>query len=53
MELKRTELLKAMNWLDDPKRTNEEIEKWYPKYKQMFDEMTVLEREIRREGTKR
>ena len=47
MELKRKQLLQAMGWLDDPKRTKEEIEKWFPKYKQLFGEMTGLEREER------
>ena len=52
MELKRKQLLQAMEWLDDPNRTKGEIEKWFPKYKQLFDEMTGLERGQRREANK-
>jgi|GEM_PF-3221643 len=37
----------AMIWLDDPKRTKEEVDKWYPRYKVMFDIATQLERTIR------
>jgi len=40
-------LLKAMEWIDDPTRTKEEVNKWYPRYKIMFDEITRIERIIR------
>jgi len=29
---------KAIEWLDDPIRTNEEVEKWLSIYEKMFDE---------------
>jgi len=38
---------KAMIWLDDPKRTKEEVDKWYPKYIEMFNEITRIERIMR------
>ena len=41
---------KGMEWIDSPERTQGEIDKWFPKYKQLFDEMTGLEREKRREA---
>jgi len=43
-------LLKAMQVLDSPERTPGEIQAWYPKYKQMFDEFTRLERKLEREN---
>ena len=33
-------------WLDSPGRTNEEIDKWLPKYIALFDEWKALERMI-------
>ena len=41
-------LLKAMAWIDSPDRTKEEVDRWYPRYKIMFDEITKLERIMRR-----
>jgi hypothetical protein len=41
----------AMKWMDSAKP--EEVEKWFPKYKQMFDEATKLERRMRREDEQR
>lgn len=37
----------AMEWIDDPKRTREEVDKWYPKYIAMFNEITRIERIMR------
>lgn len=42
----------AMEWLDDPTRTREEIEAWYPRYKAMFDEVTRLERRLHLENVR-
>jgi len=38
----------AMRWLDDPERTQDEIDKWFPNFKTMFDAITLMEREMRR-----
>ena len=43
----KPKLLKAMEIMDSPERTPGEILAWYPKYKQMFDETTRLERMLR------
>jgi len=40
-------LISAMTWIDSPERTEEELKKWYPRYKIMFDIVTQLERTIR------
>ena len=41
-------VMAAMIWIDSPERTKEEIDKWLPSFKKMFDELTKLEREMRR-----
>ena len=42
-------VMSAMIWLDSPDRKKPEIEKWFPSFKIMFDELTKVEREMRRE----
>lgn len=37
----------GMTWLDGADRTKEEIDKWQPRIKEMFDEITRLEMERR------
>lgn len=44
-------LMKAMEWLDGPERTKEEVNQWYPRYKQLFDQTTNLEKELRKTMT--
>ena len=39
----KPKVLAAMIWLDDPKNKLL-VDKWYPHYKQRFDELTKLER---------
>ena len=43
---------KAIEWLDDPKRSAEEVEKWLPRYIALFDEWKRLERMIRNENAR-
>ena len=40
------EMLRARKWMSNPIRTNEEREKWYPKYKKLVDEITQIEKEM-------
>lgn len=46
-------VMAAMIWIDSPERTKEEIEKWFPSFKKMFDELTKIERMIRNENVRR
>lgn len=37
---------KAIEWLDSPGRTEEEIDKWLPRYEALFDEWKALEKRV-------
>ena len=43
---------KGMEWIDSPERTQGEIDKWFPTFIVMFDQITLMEREMRREANK-
>ena len=45
-------LVKGMEWIDSPDRTQEEVNKWSPEINKMFRETTRLERGQRREANK-
>ena len=44
-------LLKAMSWLDDPKNKGH-TDQWYPKYLELFNQATYLERMMRIENAR-
>jgi|GEM_PF-2767668 hypothetical protein len=40
---------KAIDWLDLPERTREEIEKWLPEYQKLYVRMMKAESELKNE----
>jgi hypothetical protein len=44
---------KGMEWIDSPGRAQAEIDQWFPTFTVLFNQITLMEREIRREGNKR
>ena len=42
--------MKAMTWIDSSDRNPDEVKKWNPKLKAMFDELTRMELKARRDA---